>query len=121
MKRIFIHLPDFDLFWKKAGLADEELKELQEFLLENPKYGPVIKGSNGIRKIRWRKKGIGKSGGIRVFYLDIEELSVLFLITLLEKNDKENLSKKELTILSDLVTSLKEVIQSKRARHEKRK
>ncbi|EKT85698.2 hypothetical protein [Leptospira santarosai] len=48
MKRIFIHLPDFDLFWKKAGLEDEELKKLQEFLLENPKYGPVIKGSNGI-------------------------------------------------------------------------
>ncbi|OOV45247.1 hypothetical protein B1J93_04920 [Leptospira kirschneri serovar Pomona] len=67
MKRIFIHLPDFDLFWKKAGLNDEDLKEFQEFLLENPKYGSVIKGSNGIRKIRWKKKGTGKSGGIRVF------------------------------------------------------
>ncbi|WP_032922196.1 type II toxin-antitoxin system RelE/ParE family toxin [Leptospira santarosai] len=121
MKRIFIHLPDFDLFWKKAGLEDGELKKLQEFLLENPKYGPVIKGSNGIRKIRWKKKGIGKSGGVRVFYLDIEEFSVLFLITLLEKNDKENLSKKELVVLAGLVTSLKELIQSKRAQHEERK
>ncbi|OOV45248.1 addiction module toxin RelE [Leptospira kirschneri serovar Pomona] len=55
------------------------------------------------------------------FYLDIEEFSVLFLITLLEKNDKENLSKKELTILSDLITSLKEAIQSKKVRDEKRK
>ncbi|WP_082294610.1 hypothetical protein [Leptospira noguchii] len=51
----------------------------------------------------------------------MEEFSVLFLITLLEKNDKENLSKKELTILAELVTSLKELIQSKRIRHEKRK
>ncbi|WP_032915214.1 hypothetical protein [Leptospira santarosai] len=56
-----------------------------------------------------------------MFYLDIEEFSVLFLITLLEKNDKENLSKKELVVLAGLVTSLKELIQSKRAQHEKRK
>ncbi|MDI7224924.1 addiction module toxin RelE [Leptospira santarosai] len=75
----------------------------------------------GSRKIRWKKKGIGKSGEVRVFYLDIEEFSVLFLITLLEKNDKENLSKKELVVLAGLVTSLKELIQSKRAQHEKRK
>ncbi|MDI7204394.1 hypothetical protein [Leptospira santarosai] len=56
-----------------------------------------------------------------MFYLDIEEFSVLFLITLLEKNDKENLSKKELVVLAGLVISLKELIQLKRAQHEERK
>ena len=114
MKRLFIHLPDFDNFWRKAKLNDQDLLEFQTHLLENPKAGVVIKETNGIRKIRWKKRGTGKSSGIRVFYVDIEEFEILFLITLLEKNDLENLSKAKLKILGQLTLDLKESIKSKR-------
>ena len=46
-------------------LPDEEYQELQAFLVEHPKSGVVIKGSGGLRKIRWAIKNSGKSGGIR--------------------------------------------------------
>ncbi|WP_244936970.1 hypothetical protein [Leptospira brenneri] len=68
----------------------------------------------GIRKIRWKKKGSGKSSGIRVFYLDVEEYEILFLITLLEKNDKENLSKAQLKVLGQLTLVLKDSLKKGR-------
>jgi len=34
-------------------LTDDEYKEFQNFLVANPKSGNVIKGSGGLRKIRW--------------------------------------------------------------------
>ncbi|PKA23517.1 hypothetical protein CH381_25395 [Leptospira sp. mixed culture ATI2-C-A1] len=114
MKRLFVHLPDFDNFWKKANLDDLDLLEFQTHLLENPKSGAVIKETNGIRKIRWKKKGSGKSSGIRVFYLDVEEFEILFLITLLEKNDKENLSKAQLKVLGQLTLALKDSLKKSR-------
>ncbi|TGK45977.1 type II toxin-antitoxin system RelE/ParE family toxin [Leptospira kanakyensis] len=114
MKRLFIHLPDFDKFWKKAKLDDQELLEFQNHLLENPKSGVVIKETNGIRKIRWNKKGFGKSSGIRVFYLDVEEFEILFLITLIEKNESENLTKAELKILGQMTLVLKESLRKNR-------
>ena len=49
-------------------LSDDDYKELQNFLVTHPKYGDIIKGSGGLRKIRWKVKGRGKSGGIRNIY-----------------------------------------------------
>ena len=40
-------------------LSDDDYKELQNFLVTHPKYGDVIKGSGGFRKIRWKVKGRG--------------------------------------------------------------
>lgn len=34
-------------------LSDDEYKNLQNFLVEHPKSGKVIKGSGGLRKLRW--------------------------------------------------------------------
>ena len=52
-------------------LTDDEYKELQNFLVTQPKSGDIIKGSGGLRKMRWKVKGRGKSGGIRTIYLYI--------------------------------------------------
>jgi hypothetical protein len=45
-------MPEFDRLWQKMGLGDNELRQLQETLLENPKAGKVIRGTKGLRKIR---------------------------------------------------------------------
>lgn len=34
-------------------LSDDEYKELQNFLVQHPKSGDMIKGSGGLRKLRW--------------------------------------------------------------------
>ena len=53
------------------GLKDDDLKELEIILLENPRKGAVIEGLAGARKLRIKLEGRGKSGGGRVIYLDI--------------------------------------------------
>ena len=45
-------------------LTDEEYRALQLALLFRPENGALIKGSGGLRKLRWKRKGSGKRGGI---------------------------------------------------------
>ena len=54
-------------------MGDDEQHELENILLENPRKGAVIEGLAGIRKLRIKLEGRGKSGGGRVIYLDVLE------------------------------------------------
>ena len=47
-------------------LSDDEYAALQSFLVENPEAGDIVRGSGGVRKLRWAKSGKGKRGGIRI-------------------------------------------------------
>ena len=49
-------------------LNDEEYADLQWHMAEAPDAGDIIRGSSGIRKLRWAAKGKGKRGGVRVIY-----------------------------------------------------
>jgi mRNA-degrading endonuclease RelE of RelBE toxin-antitoxin system len=49
-------------------LSDDEYAALQNFLVDNPEAGDLIRGSGGVRKLRWGLVGRGKRGGIRVIY-----------------------------------------------------
>lgn len=51
MNRTFIEVPTFTKKWKELGLTDENLRDLENILLENPKSGNAIQGTGGIRKI----------------------------------------------------------------------
>jgi hypothetical protein len=62
-------------------LSDDEYRELQATLVKRPKAGPVIPGSGGIRKLRWRASGHGKRGGARViYYWATEQENTLMLL-----------------------------------------
>jgi len=41
---------------------------LETFLEDRPESGNVIKGSGGMRKLRWAAGGGGKRGGLLVIY-----------------------------------------------------
>jgi mRNA-degrading endonuclease RelE of RelBE toxin-antitoxin system len=58
------------LFTRIVGdyLSDAEYAALQRTLIDDPNRGPVIRGSGGVRKLRWGQAGRGKRGGIRVIY-----------------------------------------------------
>lgn len=49
-------------------LTDDEYLGLQSFLLKYPEAGKIVRGSGGVRKLRWAISGKGKSGGVRVIY-----------------------------------------------------
>jgi hypothetical protein len=88
----------------EAQLSAEEYRALQVALLLAPEAGPVIPGSGGLRKLRWRLRGRGKRGGARVIYYCQLRAGQLYLVYLYPKNVRSNLSPAELRILRKLVT-----------------
>lgn len=65
--RAIIRLTEFDR-QAKGILSPEDIGQLEEFLAVNPEAGQVIPSSGGIRKLRWKRPGMGKRGGARVIY-----------------------------------------------------
>ena len=47
-------------------LSDDEYHGLQAWLLNKPDAGDLVKGSGGVRKVRWAPLCKGKSGGVRI-------------------------------------------------------
>jgi RelE toxin of RelE / RelB toxin-antitoxin system len=71
-------------------LTDDEFAEFQFFLAENPEAGDVVPGSGGVRKIRWARRGMGKSGGTRIIYFNRLSNSEIWLLTIYAKAKQEN-------------------------------
>ena len=111
MKRIFVELPIFRARWKDMGLTDDDLARLQRELLEDPKVGPVMKGTGGVRKMRFAFEDRGKSGSARVIYVDFEVYDKIYLITAYPKNEKDNLTKEERNELRQLMEILKKQLE----------
>ena len=104
----FVMMPEFDRQWKSMDLGDDELRQLQETLLQNPKAGDVIQGTKGLRKIRIAFEGQGKSGSGRVAYVDFTVHEKVYLITAYPKNEKDNLSKAERNAIAKMIVRLEQ-------------
>ncbi len=72
-------------------LTDDEYRELQSRLIEQPDAGVIIPGCGGLRKLRWRAPGRGKRGGYRVIYYARMEQGVIWMLTMYPKNVKDNI------------------------------
>lgn len=103
---IFIESKLFEKLREKY-LEDENYRQLQNFLVEQPLAGDVIQGTGGLRKLRWSANGKGKRGGIRTIYLFITEKSHIHLLTLYAKNEVNGLTDQEKKILKSIVEELK--------------
>lgn len=81
------------LFSRLVGnyLRDDEYREIQMALIENPNAGVVIPGSGGVRKLRWRAVGRGKRGGYRVVYFARPVQGVIWMLTIYPKNVVEDI------------------------------
>ena len=90
------------------GLGDDELHELENILLENPRKGVVIDGLAGIRKLRIRLEGRGKSGGGRVIYIDVLEKRRLYLLFAYPKNVQEDLIAEQRKFLRRMAETIME-------------
>jgi len=67
-------------------LSDEEYSKLQLALIENPEAGAVIRGSGGVRKLRWAAPGRGKRGGYRVIYYLAKPKGIVWMLTMYPKS-----------------------------------
>ena len=87
-------------------LPDDEYRELQFMLGDNPSCGDIIQGGGGIRKVRFSAKGKGKSGGVRVIYYWMTAKGQIYMLLIYPKNKKDTLTDKETSILRELVKEL---------------
>jgi hypothetical protein len=58
----------------------------------NPEAGAVIRGSGGVRKVRWVREGAGKSGGVRIVFIARNEAGEVYVLTLYAKSESENIT-----------------------------
>ena len=72
-------------------LDDDEYRKLQTAIAENPESGALIRGSGGVRKLRWAGSGRGKRGGLRVIYYYASPKGEVWMLTLYPKNVRENI------------------------------
>ena len=69
-------------------LGDEDYRGLQNYLLQHPESGDVVRGSGGVRKVRWAADGKGKSGGVRVIYYWKKSDDEIWMLTLYSKSEQ---------------------------------
>jgi hypothetical protein len=95
---IFVETPTFT---KRvlALLDDGSYGALQTHLAKHPDAGDIIRGSGGLRKIRWAAKGHGKRGGVRLIYywwIGKDRISMLFVYS---KSELDDLTAAQLKLL----------------------
>ena len=87
----------------KELMSDDEYRELQEALVNQPDMGDLIQGSGGLRKVRWRLQGRGKSGGVRAIYYWAVDESHIRMLYVYPKGKQENLTPAQLKQLKILI------------------
>lgn len=108
-----VELPEFIRRSKKL-LTEDEQSNLVNYLALHPTAGVLMQGTGGIRKVRWKREGTGKSSGVRVIYYFYNEQYPLFLLTIFGKSEKVNLSQAERNELAKLTRILIETYGEKR-------
>ena len=95
------------LFSRLVGdyLAEDEYAALQQALADDPERGAVVRGSGGVRKVRWAQRGRGKRGGVRVIYYVKTHEGVIWMLTIYAKNEEQ-------TIPAHLLRKIKEEVDA---------
>lgn len=99
LSMIFIELP---IFIRCAAVlfSDDDIRGMQNTLLENPNAGDLIQGGRGLRKLRVPLTGRGKRGGARVIYYHWVSQSQCYLIYAYAKSVAADLTPDQLQKLA---------------------
>lgn len=85
-----IETPLFNKLWTDYW-TEEELGEFVAWLALHPESGDVIRKSGGVRKVRWKRKGSGKSGGVRVIYYNQLQKGNIWLLVMYAKSAQDSI------------------------------
>lgn len=112
---LVVEFEPFASQWRALDLEDDDLHVLQLVILRDPDGGDVVPGTNGLRKIRFAKPGSGrgKSGGVRVYYLNALEYGHLILWAVLSKSERSDLTKADRNAIAKRVTAIKEFLRTR--------
>ena len=110
---MMITITETPMFIKKAEklMSEEERAELINYVAANPKEGDVMANTGGVRKLRFARKGQGKSGSYRVVYYYYNPKNPVFMFTVFGKNEKSNLTDAEKKSLHSIIKLLKKELK----------
>lgn len=89
-------------------LSDDARRAMEAAIVTAPDSAPVIRGTGGIRKLRWAGSGRGKRGGIRaVYYWQAGAgAGAIYMLTVYAKADRDDLTAADTRALSRLVAAI---------------
>lgn len=96
----------FERLWPHYW-TEREHDQFTNFITSNPSAGDVVKGSGGVRKVRWSRSGSGKSGGVRVIYFNRLANGEIWLIFIYAKNKLDSIDGK---ILKELKNEIEKTL-----------
>ena len=89
-----------------AGLTDYEIQNIAVTIAADPLSGDLMPGTGGARKLRFARLRGGKSGGYRtIHYYGGDDVPV-FLLALIDKRRRENLSAAERNELARILPQI---------------
>jgi hypothetical protein len=80
---------------------------MERAIAADPRAAPVIRGTGGIRKLRWSGSGRGKRGELRTIYFFYGEMATVYLLTVYAKGDREDLRPADMKAWARLVATIK--------------
>ena len=86
-------------------ISDDSYRMLQTSLMLRPDAGRLIRGSGGLRKIRWNLPGSGKRGALRIIYY-WDHPDTIFMLFPYRKTGQEDLTPDQVKLLSKMVKEL---------------
>jgi hypothetical protein len=109
MHLTFIHYAAFTRRWREFRLMDEDLQSLEQQLLKAPAAGSVMKGTGGLRKIRFAPPSlrVGKSGAFRVGYVYFAAAATIVFLVIFPKSSQPNLTADEKAQFKKVIESLR--------------
>jgi hypothetical protein len=104
-----IETPAFLASSADEAVDEEEREAIISFLAKHPDAGDVMQGTGGARKVRFRGRGKGKSGGYRVITFYAAKDIPVFLLDIYGKGSRADLSQAERNELRKTLTALPRV------------
>jgi hypothetical protein len=87
--------------------TEAERQEFVDYIARNPETGDLIPDTGGVRKVRWRRQGMGKRGGTRVIYLYYDLATPLFLLMVYAKAMREDVAPEAKKALAEFAARIK--------------
>ena len=114
----FVSIGPFDRRWAALGLDDDDLRALELVIQAAPERSPLVRGTGGLRKIRFAPPGSGrgKSGSFRIGYAHFDDPGIVLLLQVWAKNEKADLSRAERNAVAAALARFEELIRTGRIR-----
>lgn len=99
---IFVETPIFTRRIREL-LPNDSYRALELALSFRPEQGTLIPRGAGLRKVRWRRPGEGKRGGLRVIYYWDDSLDTIYMLFVYQKSRTSDLTQDQLKALASIV------------------